>query len=130
MIEHAHASHAARARPRPRLRALRHQTFLASAADRGRRVPLTIAFIIIVIALLGRNHAAVVQILGSPLVAIIMLLFIVTTTYHMWLGMQVIIEDYVHDELKLAALIGQHVLLRSRSRLPCVYAILKLSFGV
>ena len=62
-------------------------------------VPLTIAFVVIIMALLGRNHAAVVQILGSPLVAIIMLLFIVSSVYHMRLGMQVIIEDYVHDEL-------------------------------
>ena len=71
-----------------------HQRLTAVAS-----VPLTIAFVVIVIALLGRNHAAVVQILGSPLVAIIMLLFIVTSVYHMWLGMQVIIEDYVHDEI-------------------------------
>ena len=40
-------------------------------------VPLTIALIVIIMALLGRNHAAVVQILGSTLVAIMMLLFIV-----------------------------------------------------
>ena len=39
-----------------------------------------------------------VQILGSTLVAITMLLFIVTSVYHMWIGMQVIVEDYVHDE--------------------------------
>src|SRR5262245_11263817 len=55
-------------------------------------VPLTIAFVFIVIGLLGRNHAAVVQILGSPLVAVIMLLFIVSITTHMRIGMQVIIE--------------------------------------
>src|SRR5436189_460716 len=52
-------------------------------------VPLTIAVIVIVMGLLGRNHAAVVQILGSTLVAITMLLFIVSSVYHMWLGMQV-----------------------------------------
>ncbi len=39
-------------------------------------VPLTIAFVLILVSLLGRNHAAAAQILGSPLVAIIMLLFI------------------------------------------------------
>ena len=59
-------------------------------------VPLVISFVVILISLLGRNHAAVVQILGSPPVAIIMLLFILSITYHMRLGMQVIIEDYVH----------------------------------
>src|SRR5947208_2203713 len=35
-------------------------------------VPLVIAFVVIVASLLGRNHAAVVQILGSPLIAVIM----------------------------------------------------------
>ncbi len=44
-------------------------------------VPLTIAFVVIVVALLGRNHAAVVQILGSPLVAIVMLLFVVSVDH-------------------------------------------------
>ena len=39
-------------------------------------VPLTIALLMIITALLGRSHAAVVQILGSPIVAIVMLLFI------------------------------------------------------
>src|ERR1700748_1792175 len=43
-------------------------------------VPLTIALIVILIGLMGRNHAAVVKILGSTLVAITMLLFIVTST--------------------------------------------------
>src|SRR5439155_2968484 len=56
-------------------------------------VPLTIAFVLIVVALLGRNHAAVMQILGSPLIAVIMLLFIVSVTTHMRIGMQVIIEE-------------------------------------
>src|SRR5262245_46308007 len=68
-------------------------------------VPLTIAGVIIVIALVGRNHAAAVQILGSPLVAIVMLLFIFSICVHMRIGMQVIIEDYVHEEKMKLALI-------------------------
>ena len=91
---------------------------------------LSVAFIVIAAGLLGRNHAAVVQILGSPLVAILLLLFIGNSTYHMWLGMQVIIEDYVHDDSwKLPSLMANTffcVLTASAS----VYAILKLSFGV
>ena len=74
-------------------------------------IPLTIAVVIIMIMLLGRNQAAAAQILGSPLVAIIMLLFIASICAHMRIGMQVIIEDYVHDETaKLDSDHGQYVL--------------------
>jgi succinate dehydrogenase / fumarate reductase membrane anchor subunit len=102
-----------------------HQRLTALA-----NVPLTIAFVLITISLLGRSHAAVVQILGSPLVAILMLLFIGSATYHMKLGMQVIIEDYIHEERwKFAALIA-NIFFAILIGAACVYAVLKLSFGV
>jgi len=93
-------------------------------------IPLTIAVVVIVIALLGRSHAAVVQILGSPLIAIIMLLFIINSAYHMWIGMQEIILDYVHkDKLKLASLMANTFFGILVAFASC-YAVLKLSFGV
>ena len=93
-------------------------------------VPLTIAVIVIVVGLLGRNHAAVVQILGSSFVAITMLLFIVASVYHMWLGMQVIIEDYVHDELPKFLTLMANTFFSFAVGLAAVFAILKLSFGL
>jgi succinate dehydrogenase / fumarate reductase membrane anchor subunit len=93
-------------------------------------IPLTIAVVIIIVGLLGRNQAAVVQILGSTFVAITMLLFAVTSIYHMWLGMQVIVEDYVHDEmLKYITLMGNTFFCVAVG-LTAVFAILKLSFGL
>jgi len=93
-------------------------------------VPLTIAVVIIAIALLGRSHAAAVQILGSPLVAIILLLFILNTAYHMWIGLQEIIVDYVHDEkLKLLSVIGNTFFVFFAG-FAAAFAVLKLSFGV
>ena len=93
-------------------------------------IPLTIGLLLIITALLGRTHAAVVQILGSPLVAIIMLLFIINTAYHMWIGMQEIILDYVHEEkLKLLSLLANTFFVFAVA-LACAFAILKLSFGV
>jgi succinate dehydrogenase / fumarate reductase, membrane anchor subunit len=93
-------------------------------------VPLTIAAILIVMSLLGRNHAAVVQILGSPIVAIIMLLFVLTTAYHMKLGMQVVIEDYAHDEVMKYTLLIANSFFCVVVALAASFAILKLSFGV
>ena len=93
-------------------------------------IPLTIALVVIVIALLGRSHAAVVQILGSPIVAIIMLLFIINMAYHMWIGMQEIIVDYVHsDKFKFASLLANTFFSFAVAFASC-FAILKLSFGV
>ena len=93
-------------------------------------IPLTIGLLLIITALLGRSHAAAVQILGSPLVAVTMLLFIISTSYHMWIGMQEIILDYVHeDKWKLLSLMANTFFVCAVS-LASIYAILKLSFGV
>jgi succinate dehydrogenase / fumarate reductase membrane anchor subunit len=93
-------------------------------------VPLSIAFVLIVVSLLGRNHAAAAQILGSPLVAIVMLLFIVSITTHMRIGMQVVIEDYVHDEPAKLILLMLNTFFTFAVALASAYGILKLSFGV
>jgi succinate dehydrogenase / fumarate reductase membrane anchor subunit len=93
-------------------------------------VPLSIAFVLIVVSLLGRNHAAAAQILGSPLVAIVMLLFIVSVTTHMRIGMQVVIEDYVHDEPAKLILLMLNTFFTFAVALASAYGILKLSFGV
>ena len=93
-------------------------------------VPLTIAAIIIIITLLGRNQAAVAQILGAPLVAIIMLLFVASVTVHMRIGMQVIIEDYVHDESTKLTLIMANTFFAVAVALASAFGILKLAWGV
>jgi succinate dehydrogenase / fumarate reductase membrane anchor subunit len=102
-----------------------HQRLTAVAG-----VPLTIAVIVIIMSLVGRNHAAVVQILGSTLVAIVMLLFIVNSMYHAWLGMQVIVEDYVHDETWKLVTLMANTFFSIAVGFAAVFAILKLSFGL
>jgi succinate dehydrogenase / fumarate reductase, membrane anchor subunit len=93
-------------------------------------IPLTIAAIVIVFMVLGRNQAAVAQILGSPAVVIIMLLFIASVAIHMRIGMQVVIEDYVHDEIAKLALIMANTFFTLAVALTSAYGILKLSFGL
>src|SRR4030081_1337070 len=77
-----------------------HQRLTAIA-----NIPLTVAAVLIVVSLIGHNQAGVRQILGWGPVAIVMLLFILSNSYHMKIGMQVIIEDYVHDERAKYALL-------------------------
>jgi succinate dehydrogenase / fumarate reductase membrane anchor subunit len=59
---------------------------------------LMIPVIVVVVMLIGRNQAGAAQILGSLPIALILLLFIIASTWHMRIGMQEIIEDYVHNE--------------------------------
>ena len=93
-------------------------------------VLLILPVIVVVMMLLGRNQAGAAQILGSPLVAIILLLFIVASVWHMKIGMQVVLEDYVHDEkIKLVAIMANNFFSVAVA-LASVYAIFKLSSGV
>ena len=66
---------------------------------------LIIPGIVVVMMVLGRNQAGAAQVLGSPWVALILLLFIVASTWHMKIGLQVVIEDYVHGHAAKLTLI-------------------------
>ena len=91
---------------------------------------LMIPVLVIIMMLLGRNQAGAAQILGSLPIAIIMLLFIIASAWHMKIGMQVVIEDYVHNEkLKLASIMANNFFSIAVA-LASIYAILKLSSGV
>lgn len=91
-------------------------------------VPLAIAFVVIVLSLVGKDYAGARAVLSQPLPALLLLLFILAGIYHMKLGMQAIIDDYVHQaRLKDVALIG-NLFFSVAIGLACVYATLKLSF--
>jgi succinate dehydrogenase / fumarate reductase membrane anchor subunit len=69
-------------------------------------VPLALWFVASVIGMLGADHAAFVAWLSSPIAATLMVLTIGATFYHGQLGVQVVIEDYIHGEgAKLAAIV-------------------------
>lgn len=92
---------------------------------------LLIVPVLVVVLMLGRsNQAGAAQTLGSLPIAIIMLLFIIASTWHMKIGMQIVVEDYVHSEkLKLACVIANNFFCIAVA-LSSIYAILKLSSGV
>ncbi len=74
----------------------------------------------------GFGYADAVAFMGRPINAVLLLLLSVTMAYHSWLGVQVVIEDYVHGHgLKIASLVVSrfaHVALA----VAAIFAILKL----
>jgi succinate dehydrogenase / fumarate reductase membrane anchor subunit len=91
---------------------------------------LIIPVLVIVMMLLGRNQAGAAQILGSLPIAVILLLFIIASTWHMKIGMQEVIEDYIQGErLKLAAIMANNFFCFAVA-LASIFAILKMSSGV
>lgn len=77
----------------------------------------------------GFSHTDAVAFIGKPVNAVLLLLLGITMAYHSYLGVQVVIEDYVHGHgLKIASLVLSrfaHVFLA----VAAVYAILKLGIG-
>lgn len=93
-------------------------------------IPLTLAGLSLVISLTGRSYTAVKQIIASPLVAVLMILFVLANVIHMKIGVQVVIEDYVHDKNQKFTLLMLNTFFAWAIGLACVFAILKISFGV
>ena len=92
-------------------------------------VILAIGFLCIVLALIGKPYGAAIATLAKPQVAILMLLFTVSGAVHMRLGMQVVIEDYVHHEgLKILAVMA-NTFFAIAVGAACAFALLKISFG-
>ncbi len=92
-------------------------------------IPLTIAFLVIVLSTVGKDFATVKATLAHPLVAILMLLFVLSSVVHMRIGMQVIIEDYVHEEGPKVLLLMLNTFFAIAVGLASAFAILKLAFG-
>ena len=96
---------------------LRHALGLGSAksgsghwySQRASAVAVTVLGIWWLAALLGLgslDHRAVVRLLSQPASAVLCALLVLASAYHAWLGLQVIIEDYVGDKVRrLAALV-------------------------
>ena len=89
-------------------------------------LPLTLWFIFSVVNLSGASHQAVIEWLSKPLTLSMMLGLIIVTFYHLYLGLQVVIEDYVHHEpIKMGSLLLMRVVCASLA-LVCVVSVLKI----
>jgi succinate dehydrogenase / fumarate reductase membrane anchor subunit len=89
-----------------------------------------VAFLIwLVVKLAGADYATAKRTLAKPHYAIPLLLLILSGVIHMRLGMQTIIEDYVHSEGRKVVALMLNLFFCVLVGLTCAFAVLKLSFG-
>lgn len=91
-------------------------------------LPLSIWFIVAMLGILGSDYAAIKAWLAAPLPAILMILFVATVFYHAQLGLQVVIEDYVHSEGIKLTLLMTLKLASIAFAATAVFAVFKISF--
>jgi len=92
-------------------------------------VPLTLWFVISAVGLIGADRAAVAAWMHNPMAAVLMIMLIAATFYHAALGLQVVIEDYIHGEAARITTLLVMRLLCILFVLRGVLAVLKLAFA-
>ena len=92
-------------------------------------IPLVVWFAISLVMLSGADYAVVRAWIGSPVVMVLLTLTIVIGLHHGQLGMQVVIEDYVHNDGMKLALIGLMRFIAVFFGLAAIVAILRIGFG-
>ena len=92
-------------------------------------VPLCLWFVIGLVGVIGADHEAVLEWISQPLTSSLLVVLIVAAFHHAQLGLQVVIEDYVHHEgLKIASIMAVKfaaILLG----LWAVFSVLSIAFG-
>ncbi len=94
-------------------------------------VNMVLGFFVVwtIVRLVGSDYDMTRVTMASPQVAIPFLLFVMSASYHMKIGMQVIIEDYVVSDGWKTILVILNIFYSILVALTCVFAILKISFG-
>ena len=83
----------------------------------------------LIATLAGSDFATVKATLSHPVVAIVLIVLVLSMTIHMRIGMQVIIEDYVHAEGSKMVLLAANTFFSWAVAAVAIFAVLKLSFG-
>lgn len=92
-------------------------------------VPLAILMVGVIIAAARADYQSAVLFVGSLPIAILVLLFVVAAFWHLKLGVQVVIEDYVHGNGARIALLVLNTLACAALGIACAYSVLKLALG-
>jgi succinate dehydrogenase / fumarate reductase membrane anchor subunit len=93
-------------------------------------VPLILFFVGLIVSLNGASQTQVRETLANPFVALLCVLVLASALYHMKLGMQSVIEDYIHGEGLKVALVMLNIFFPIVVGAVTVFALMKIAFGV
>ena len=93
-------------------------------------LPLMVFLVIFVLSHLGASRTEMLASLANPFVAILLALTMISVLWHMRLGLQVVIEDYVHGAATKLVAILANTFFTAALGVAALYAILKMSFGL
>lgn len=93
-------------------------------------IPLVIFLVGFILVHRGASRAEIVASMQNPVVAILMGLTIFNLVWHMRMGVQVVIEDYVHVDHTKYLLLLLNTFFSAVMAVAAIYAILKMSFGL
>lgn len=92
-------------------------------------IPLVFAFVVLMIRLAGADYLTAAGVVGNPLVTGVLLLLIVAVFWHLKLGIQVVIEDYVHGPASRLFMMFANTFGCWIGALICILAVLTIAFG-
>jgi succinate dehydrogenase / fumarate reductase, membrane anchor subunit len=92
-------------------------------------VVLGIWFVVLVLGLLHADYATARAAIGKPWNALLLIAFLVTVFWHAVLGLQVVIEDYVHTRWQEVVLMVAIKFLAVLAALASVLAVLRIALG-
>ena len=92
-------------------------------------LPLSLWFVWSVINLVGVDHIGFKNWLNESANLVLMILFVGSLFYHMQLGLQVVIEDYVHGEKKKVTSLVLNLFVALFFGVSSIVALLKVAFG-
>jgi succinate dehydrogenase / fumarate reductase membrane anchor subunit len=90
---------------------------------------LVIFAVFLMLRLVGASYQDARTILSNPLVTVPLGMLILSGVIHMRLGMQTVIEDYIHGEGLKIALLMLNTFFAIAVGATCILAVLKLAFG-
>ncbi len=102
----------------------KHQRWTAMA-----NVPLVLFLLWFIISHLGAARSEVLASVGNPVVAILLAATMISILWHMWLGMQVIIEDYLINSSSFRLAMTANTVFVAAMGVMSLYAIFKMSFA-